>query len=105
MGFLALLAACGGNVVVDSGSGAATGTGGSTTGGGGATAQSGSSGGATSTGAGGEGGAGCPEPHPQPCGAIEACPCTDGTTQVGGCANGFDCEQACCGHGGPSTNP
>jgi hypothetical protein len=41
----------------------------------------------------------CPQPHPEPCNAILVCPCSDGTKQAGGCANGFTCEEACCGHG------
>jgi hypothetical protein len=45
-------------------------------------------------------GAACPTPHPMACGTILECPCMDGTTQVGGCSNGFTCPEACCGHGG-----
>ncbi len=45
-------------------------------------------------------GGACPEPHPQLCGAITECPCNDGTTQEGGCVNGFTCEEACCAHDG-----
>jgi hypothetical protein len=47
-----------------------------------------------------DGGAGCPTPHPEGCNSITECPCADGTTQVGGCPNGFTCPEACCGHGG-----
>jgi hypothetical protein len=50
---------------------------------------------------GGDGGA-CPTPHPMTCGTILECPCMDGTTQIGGCSNGFTCPEACCGHGGPT---
>jgi hypothetical protein len=42
----------------------------------------------------------CPTPKPENCNSVTECPCTDGTTQVGGCPNGFTCPQACCGHGG-----
>jgi hypothetical protein len=76
-GAVALLVACGGNVVVDA-PGTASGAGG----------------------AGGSVATGCPTPNPQPCNAVEECPCNDGTSQQAGCSNGFTCDQACCGHGG-----
>jgi hypothetical protein len=42
----------------------------------------------------------CTTPQPQNCNSITECACLDGTTQVGGCPNGFTCAEACCGHGG-----
>jgi hypothetical protein len=107
---VALLVACGGDVVVDP---AGTTTGTTSTGGATGTGGLGSTGGfGASTGTptvtvgssttGGTGGAvtTCPTPHPEPCSSVSMCPCNDGTTQIGGCPNGFDCAQACCGHDG-----
>ena len=94
----AALWSCGGNVVVDTPAGGA-GTG-ATGGAGGTTSVTASSSGVSSTGAGGSVVTSCPTPMPEACGAIIECPCNDGTTQEGGCANGFTCPEACCGHGG-----
>jgi hypothetical protein len=99
----AALWSCGGNVVVDTPTGGAgTGATGSTGAGGTSTVTSvtGTSSGVSSTGGGGTTVMSCPTPVPQGCGAILECPCSDGTTQEGGCANGFTCPEACCGHGG-----
>lgn len=76
-----VLIACGGNVVVDP-----QGAGGQ---------------GATTTGAGATSTVvDCPTAMPQACDSETTCPCADGTTQIGGCPNGFTCPEACCGHGG-----
>ncbi len=42
----------------------------------------------------------CQTYSPLPCGAVEACHCNDGSTQLAGCAGPPTCADACCAYGG-----